>query len=228
MINQSLPVLILGLILGIKHAFDADHILAVSTLATKHNNPFKAALIGAFWGLGHTITLLLTGFLILFFKIAIPPKISLTMELLVGGMLIVLGMATILNKKITYHNHKHKHDDKNHAHIHDEDNKLHDHIHKKSFLVGVIHGLAGSGGLMLLVLSTINSVTVGLYYILIFGIGSTGAMTSMSLLLSLPYLLAFQKFPNLFQYINKIAGMLSVIFGLVLIYEIIMLGKLIF
>ncbi|OGG03661.1 hypothetical protein A2W14_04060 [Candidatus Gottesmanbacteria bacterium RBG_16_37_8] len=226
MIDNFLPVLLLGFALGIKHAFDTDHVVAVSTLVLAHKNPWRSALLGAFWGLGHTTTLFLTGFTVLLFKISIPVKAGLFLELLVGVMLIILGVLTLIKKRGSYHAHEHKHGHNIHAHFHEEHEFKKSHSHKKSYTIGIVHGLAGSGALMLLVLSTVKSTVQGLYYILIFGIGSIGAMTIISFTLSLPYLLAFKKFPGLIKYVNNLAGILSLIFGMGIIYEILILGNL--
>lgn len=162
--NQAFLTLIAGLILGIKHAFEADHLIAVSTIVTKQKNPLKAALIGTSWGFGHTITLFIIGLVVLLFKFNIPENIS-------------------------------------------------------SFLVGLVHGLAGSGALMILVLSTISNTLLGIYYILIFGLGSIVAMTAISVLLSLPFIYSENKFPYLQRGLTTIAGAFSIFFGIFLMYK---------
>lgn len=217
--NQAVFTLLLGLILGIKHAFDADHLVAVSTMVSDHQNPYKAALVGSFWGIGHTSTLFLTGALVLLLKVSIPEHISLSFELLVGFMLVFLGIRTILS----YDNilvHTHPHQSEAHMHPQEEIDKKHRHGHKRSFLIGSIHGLAGSGALVILVLTTIRSTLEGIFYILIFGVGSIIGMTLMSMVFGFPFILSKKKFPGIDRYLKKIVGVLSIIFGLSIIYKI--------
>jgi cytochrome c biogenesis protein CcdA len=203
-----------GLILGIKHAFDADHLIAVSTMLYEQKSPKKAALIGAFWGIGHTTTLFVVGLIVLLLRLSIPEMIAERIEIIVGFMLIFLGIRTMLSKN-TLHEHEHAHDDQQHTHIHD----THNHQHKKSFLIGTIHGLAGSGALMILVLSLIKTVWEGVIYILIFGIGSTLGMTMMSFFLGIPIAKTFQTFAKTERILRIIMGSVSIIFGLVIIVE---------
>lgn len=191
--------LILGFILGIKHAFEADHIIAISTIVTEQKNPIKAALVGTFWGLGHTTTLFIIGVLVLLLKLSIPENISLIFELFVGVMLVILGVRAIKQGRIILHAHR---------------------KHHTSFLIGIVHGLAGSGALMILVLSTISSLAQGLYYILLFGLGSTLGMSAMSFLVSLPFIFSASKFPQMEKYLRLIAGTLSILFGLLMVYYI--------
>lgn len=190
--------LILGFILGIKHAFEPDHMIAVSTIVADQKNPLKAALVGTFWGLGHTSSLFIIGFAVLLLKLSIPEKLSMSFELFVGIMLVILGVRAIRQRKVTLNTHR---------------------KHHTSFLIGTVHGLAGSGALMLLVLATIPSLTQGLYYILLFGFGSTLGMSAMSFLLGLPFIFSAGKFPQLEKYLRLIAGTLSILFGLFWIYE---------
>lgn len=190
--------LVLGLILGIKHAFEPDHIIAVSTIVVGQKNPFKSALVGTFWGLGHTTSLFITGILVLLLKLSIPQNLSSFFELFVGIMLVILGVRAIRQKRLTLNSHR---------------------KHHTSFLIGTVHGLAGSGALMLLVLSTIPSLSQGLYYILLFGVGSTLGMSTMSFLVGLPFIFSASKFPELEKYLRLIAGTLSILFGLFWMYE---------
>ena len=218
--NQSAAILALGFILGIKHAFDPDHIVAFSTIIKDNRQPIKAALIGIFWGIGHTFSLLLTGLLVLLLKINIPPEISLFLEMTVGVMLVFLGFKSVFAREKSGHTHFHLHGKSHHAHSHDH-NLSHHHSHRRSFWIGIIHGLAGSGALMILVLSTIKSVSGGIYYILLFGLGSIAAMGAITVLLSLPFMFSAARFPKLKKIMNVITGIISVVFGVIIIYEII-------
>lgn len=212
--------MVLGFILGIKHAFEADHVLAVSTIVTEQKNPLKSALLGTFWGLGHTTTLFIVGIIVLLLKLSIPERLSLSFEFLVGLMLIFLGFRVLRNQKLIHtHQHQHQHDELTHQHLHVHEQTQTHRKHHTSYLIGTIHGLAGSGALMLLVLSTVPSLTVGLYYILLFGLGSTLGMTAMSFLVGLPFLFSF-KFPGIEKYLRIFAGVLSILFGIFIIFQI--------
>lgn len=193
--------LTLGFILGLKHAFEPDHVLAVSTIASEQKNPFKAAITGTFWGIGHTTTLLIIGIIVLYLKLSIPQNLTVILERLVGIMLIVLGIRAIKRRNLIFHDHIHPQDQ----------SKVHK--HHTSFVIGSVHGLAGSGALMLLVLSTIQSVWEGLYYILIFGLGSMVGMSMMSFFIAMPFAYSADKFPGLEKKLRVGVGVLSILFG---------------
>lgn len=216
---QSFPVLFVGMLLGIKHAFDTDHVLAVSNMVLEHKSPYRAALVGSFWGIGHTTTLFIAGLLVLIFKIYIPENMNLFLEFCVGLMLIFLGIRAIFCKT-TIHEHNHVHDDIEHIHYHQHKKIHHHHDHHKSFIIGAVHGLAGSGTLTILVLSTIKNVLEGIYYILLFGLGSIIGMTLISTILGLPLLYSKKKIPKVEIYLQYITGFLSIAFGLFVVYEI--------
>jgi len=219
----------LGLILGVKHALDADHLIAVSTIVSEHKNLKWASLIGAFWGLGHTTTLFAVGVLVIGLRLTIPTRVALGLEFLVALMLVVLG-ANILWRSFQRekaHLHAHNHSPETHVHFHVHDSAQEDHSHphvfksmRKPFFVGMVHGLAGSAALMLLVLTTIPSPTAGLLYIVIFGFGSVGGMLVLSSLIGLPFVLTAQRFTALNRWIRLVAGLASVLFGIFLGWEI--------
>ncbi len=201
-----------GLLLGIKHAFEADHLIAVSTMLAEHKNTKKAAFIGMFWGIGHTTTLLIVGLFVLFLSLSIPEYIASRLEGIVGMMLIMLGIQSITNSS---HGH-------NHLTIPnlENTNQTAKRLHKKSFLIGMVHGLAGSGGLMILVLSLIHSVWEGVLYILLFGIGSIISMSAMSLLIGIPLSKSMRVFKKTERYIRIIAGVISILFGIFIIISL--------
>jgi sulfite exporter TauE/SafE len=219
----------LGLILGVKHALDADHLIAVSTIVSEHNNLKWASLIGAFWGLGHTTTLFVVGVLVIGLRLTIPPRVALGLEFLVAVMLVVLGVnilwRSFRSEKIHLHAHNHSPETHSHFHIHGEREEIHAHPHpfksmRKPFFVGMVHGLAGSAALMLLVLTTIPSAMAGLLYIVIFGFGSVGSMLVLSSLIGLPFILTAQRFTVLNHWIRLVAGLASAAFGLFLGWDI--------
>jgi sulfite exporter TauE/SafE len=209
---NEITLLGLGLVLGLGHAIDADHIVAVSALVSKHKSLKGGIMSGISWGLGHTSILFIVGLVLLLTKISIPEKIALSLEFIVGLMIVYLGIAVVyevlVNKK---HFHKHVHDGKIHIHTHTHKTKTtHNHYHKP-FLVGLVHGMAGSAGLMLLILPTVENTMIGLAYILIFGIGSILGMGVASSLISLPFTFASKKYNKRIRYMT---GIISITFGL--------------
>lgn len=215
----------LGFLLGVRHAFDADHIAAVSTIVSKHKSIKISALVGIFWGLGHTLSLLLVGSAILLFKIEVPKRFALSFEFIVGIMLVLLGfnvLATINKNKV--HLHRHKHGKEKHIHFHSHrQTKSHWHEHQllnKSLLVGVIHGLAGSAAIALLALATISSIWLGIIYILLFGIGSVTGMALISSIISLPFALTATKFWKIQKMLSAGAGLISMAMGFIIMYNI--------
>lgn len=210
----------LGFVLGLKHALDADHVVAVSTIVSQTKSLKKSLLAGAIWGVGHTITLLLVGLIILIFKLTIPDKLALSFELIVGVVLVVLGvdvLRKVIKEKV--HLHEHQHGSSVHTHLHPhKESWSHDHTHR-SFVVGMIHGLAGSATLMLLVLTTVRSVFQGLLYILIFGIGSIIGMLIVSGIIGFPFLL-LAKFGKINNSVKILAGTISIVLGFTIMYKI--------
>jgi sulfite exporter TauE/SafE len=222
-------VLSLGFFLGLKHATDADHLAAISTIVTERKGLFSSALIGGLWGLGHTISLVVAGIFVLLLNFQISEKTEQALELCVGVMLFLLGL-NVLRKIIqggTLHFHTHDHGDSAHlhAHLHEvgQDDEAHTHhgltFSPRALLIGMIHGLAGSAAVMLLVIPTIESYAMGLVYIVIFGIGSICGMMLMSFLVSLPFQLTALRFNRFNLILQGIAGLFSVGLGLLIIYE---------
>jgi sulfite exporter TauE/SafE len=232
-------VLGLGLAIGLEHAFEADHIAAVSTQVSKRKyskksttqlikeSVTKSSLLGAFWGAGHTTTLVLIGFLAYALTITIQEQIFSGFEFVVGVMLVFLGITTVLNKKFFKLKHKHPHqhtDETIHFHEHEHNDADHRHGHK-SYVIGLIHGLAGSGSLVVLTAATLDNVSMVLGFILIFGIGSILGMVLVSGLMGLPLVLANQTtiIQKIFRYV---AGTFSLLIGANIMYEIVFIEKL--
>jgi hypothetical protein len=199
-INVAAPtgILLLGLLTGLRHSMEADHIAAVlSVVASSHKNIKRASMLGAIWGLGHTMSLFVAGLVVLLLAVNISETISSRLEFGVGIMLLFLGFTTLtgwsigkffkgLRHQKSSHKHIHYHQGNivhSHGHIHDNEHK---HGHK-SLIIGMVHGMAGSGALLLIVLSTINSIPLGLAYIAIFGAGSIGGMVGVSTLMGIPF-----------------------------------------
>ena len=223
------PALAVGFILGLRHALDPDHIVAVSTVVSECKSLRRSSLVGTFWGLGHTLSLFVVGCAVIALKLNISERVALLMEFAVAVMLVGLG-ANALVKAVRgwrVHAHKHEHDGNRHVHLHlhrPGEADVHKHRHilgsgVRPFLVGMVHGLAGSAGLVLLALATIPSAVVGMIYIVLFGLGSVGGMIVMSSLISLPFLLVGRRL-NVFAKLLQISvGVISIGFGVYLMWQ---------
>ncbi len=227
--TTTFGILVFGFLLGLKHATEADHLAAVSTIVTERRSLWSSALVGGLWGLGHTISLVLAGFFVLFLNFQITEKTERILEFCVGIMLFLLGL-NVLRKlikggKVHLHPHEHAAHTHAHPHLHELDKIEESHTHHglslnpKSLIIGMIHGLAGSAALMLLIIPTIESRPLGLLYIVIFGVGSIGGMMLMSFLVGLPFHLTALKFNRFNLVLQFIAGLVSVGLGLFIIYE---------
>ena len=221
----------LGFLLGLRHALDPDHLVAVSTIVSEHKSIKRSSVIGTFWGLGHTASLLGIGIVILLLRASIPAHFEPWMEAPVAAMLIVLGVSAtwrvFRERGWQVHTHTHSHEDRApHTHVHLHAHEQHDHKHRlfrmgrKPFLVGLVHGVAGSAALTLAVLTTIPSVALGLLYITVFGIGSIGGMLLMSAMIGLPFAVTARRFSMVNGGIRLFAGVFSVLFGLMLAWNL--------
>ena len=223
--QSAIAVLLIGFAFGLYHAVEADHLAAVSAIVSEHKNVLTASIIGGFWGVGHTISLFVVGALVIFVKLQISESVEGYLEGIVGVMLVLLGLNAI--RKVfsaeSIHAHAHSHDGHEHTHLHiHEDEKAETSHHRfapRSVLVGMVHGLAGSAGLMLLVLPTISSPIVALVYIAIFGVGSIAGMMAMSLLMGLPLYFTAGRFVAVNKGIRILAGLFSLVWGGLLINE---------
>jgi ABC-type nickel/cobalt efflux system permease component RcnA len=224
----------LGLVFGLKHATEVDHVVAVSTIVSEHRNVWRSALVGALWGAGHTASLVVVGVVVLVFRVAIPLRIANWLEFGVALMIITLGviaLTRVLRRRPDLHLHEHNHNGQSHVHIHFHEQgtehapKATAHSHAisrigfKPLLVGAMHGLAGSAALTLLVLTQIQSIPLGLLYLALFGFGSTLGMLLMSGLIGLPFALSARRLSSFNYGLQTIAGGLSVAFGLWYAYE---------
>lgn len=191
-------MLLLGLLTGLRHSMEADHVAAVSTMvATSGRKLRNAPILGTLWGLGHTATLFVAGLLVLLLAVNIPEKVSGRLEFGVGVMLLFLAVTTLTSFNAGRffkgllgkhgHSHVHTHAERGIVHSHEHHHEGQHHHGHKSLVIGMVHGMAGSGALMLVVLSTIQSVPLGLAYIAIFGAGSIASMAGISTLIGLPF-----------------------------------------
>ena len=230
-------VLVAGFVIGLFHAFEPDHVVAVATQNSKstqknslsffkqiRSGAIKSSILGALWGAGHTSSLVIVSLLIFVFSMNIPNEMFSNFEFGVGVMLVILGVFTYLNRRLVVekHIHTHTHDDVIHTHSHAHD-KVHSHGHK-SYIIGCIHGLAGSGSLVVLALSTLHDLQTILSFILVFGIGSIVGMMLVSSAIGLPFSLSIYS-----ERINKIlrylVGSISIIIGIDILYNIVMSGS---
>lgn len=227
--TSTFTILTLGFFLGLKHAIEADHLAAVGTIVSEKKNVWSSVFVGGIWGLGHTISLFVAGIFVLMLNFEISEQTERILEFCVGIMLLFLGL-NVFRKiaqggKLHFHTHEHGTHEHVHPHIHeldkiDEPNSHHGFkFSPKALLIGMVHGLAGSAALMLLVIPTIESRPLGLLYIAIFGIGSIGGMMLMSLIVGLPFHFTATKFNQYNRILQGIAGLISIVFGLLIVYE---------
>src|SRR5437016_5894196 len=227
--GMFLSVLGLGFVLGLKHALDPDHMVAVSTIVSESKSVKRSSLVGMFWGVGHTMSLLCAGIVVIALKVQISERVALWMEFAVALMLIFLGLKAMLKPLLGWriHVHQHAHGGSSHSHVHlhrPSEEHAHQHRHlirsgARPFLVGMVHGMAGSAALMILVLATIPSALAGLIYIAVFGLGSVGGMLIMSSLISLPFIFTRQRFNVLSEGLQLAVGLFSLSFGLFLTWQ---------
>jgi cytochrome c biogenesis protein CcdA len=205
-----LSILTLGLFLGIRHATDADHVVAVSTMVAQRQNTRAALWLGALWGLGHGLTILLVGGAIILLGVVVPPRVALLLELGVAVMLITLG-ALNLRAARTASSAVHAHGDPQHTH---PARKF------RSFVIGVVHGLAGSAAIALLVLSTLRDPVWAFLYLGLFGVGTVAGMMILTTAMSFPIAAAARRFGPMERWLGSVTGALSVAFGIFLFYQI--------
>jgi len=232
--NSISATLLVGFLLGLRHATDTDHIVAVSTLVSDTTGARRAARVGAYWGLGHLMTIFVVGSALIVLRVGMTSRVQWTLDLMVALVLMWLGVRTIRKCFIgRYHFHRHEHGEVVHRHLHfhahSESSHQHDsesHLHARRglghgaqpLIVGMAHGLAGTAGLALLVLSSIPSRAVGVAYLLVFGLGALTGMAAFSALLGLPFARAAARLTWL-NAMRLVAGAGSGILGAVLAYR---------
>ena len=238
--NESvLATLAFGFVLGLKHATEADHLAAVSTIVSERRSILQSASVGVLWGMGHTLSLLAAGLFVIAFGIAIPERAANILELMVAVMIIFLGtrlLYIVLRGRHGVHVHEHTHGGESHVHLHFHDehhahevSRSHDDLHNglsgwRPMLVGVVHGLAGSAALTLLVLSEVvrnGTALLGFVYLIVFGVGSIGGMLLMSSLIGLPIALGVRFFQRILLPMRVLAGLLSTTFGIFYAFKIV-------
>ncbi len=229
---QVATTLMLGFVLGMRHALDADHIAAVAALTESRGGLRRAIVNGMSWGIGHALTIGLAGGTAILLRAAFPERLALAFELGAALMLIVLGIVAMrraLRERL--HVHAHRHDGVTHAHLHfhavphdAQTEATHRHRHPmrlalRPFLVGTVHGLAGSAAIAVLVLTTMPSVLAGCVYLVVFGAGTMVGMALMSLVLSAPLIVAERRAAGWSRGLRGAAGFGSLAVGLLLAWQ---------
>ncbi len=189
---------ITSLMLGMRHATDADHVVAVTAIVSSERSVSKAAGLGALWGLGHTLTLLLVGGAIIVFKLAFTPRVGLSMELAVAIMLIVLGLLNLFE-------------------IRPRRSSV---SSARPFLVGIVHGLAGSAAAALLIVPLMADARWAAIYLLTFGLGTIVGMTLITLTIAAPSLLLTSRMSGVQRSLRLASGAVSLVFGLYLAHKV--------
>ena len=226
MSTAPLALLGFGFVLGLRHALDVDHLAAVSTIVGRGRTLWRSALVGAAWGLGHTASLLAVAVGVVALHTEIPPALAQGLELAVAAMLVVLGirlLATVVRGGALHaHVHTHGHGPHIHPHLHADARDDHDHVPggRRSFLVGLVHGLAGSASVMLSVVATIPNPALALVYVAVFGVGSIGGMMAMSTLMGVPSMVTATRFQSADRWLRAGAAVASVVVGLDLAWGI--------
>jgi high-affinity nickel-transport protein len=256
-VTDLVSLLLLGFFLGMRHATDADHVIAIATIVSRQRTLRGSVLIGAAWGIGHTLTILAVGSAIILFGVVIPARVGLAMELAVGVMLVILGLLTLtgmgrvlrdaiapgrplLEHALAVHDHAHAHGDYVHAHAHGHEAR--DHGHRvdqtplarldrrlgtlslyqwlRPLVVGIVHGLAGSAAVALLVLAAVRDPTWAIAYLLLLGVGTVAGMMLITVALAAPFAFSWSRLPRFNWQLRVASGLISLGFGLLLIYEI--------
>jgi high-affinity nickel-transport protein len=257
-------IIAIGFFLGMRHATDPDHVVAVTTIVSRQRNLAKAALTGIFWGVGHTLTIFVVGSLIILFDVVIPARIGLSMEFSVGLMLIALGAWNIFaflrssqaiaswhgdedeagfDPAVT-HNHPHAHGALVHTHVHErgshaDGSDAHAHRSPQSLpwmdrmfgriglyrqlrplLIGIVHGLAGSAAVALLILATIRNPRWAMVYLLVFGLGTVGGMMLITMSIASAFRFFGQRNRLFSHWLGFASGLVSLLFGMFLVWQI--------
>ena len=222
----------LGLLLGMRHSTDPDHVVAVSTIVSKQRSIRQAGLIGTIWGLGHTLTIFAVGSLIILFGVVIPPRLGLSMEFSVALMLILLGVLNltgVMQRLTSYLTRNRKPVpalDKAETLLDRTVGRFGLYQCVRPLVIGIVHGLAGSAAVALLVLSTIHSPVWATVYLLIFGAGTMVGMMCMTAVMAVPLAYAGNRFSSVSRVFSVASGVVSVCFGFFLVYQLGFLGGL--
>ena len=201
-------ILALGFFLGMRHATDSDHVIAVTTIVSQQRRVSSAALTGISWGIGHSITLLIVGAVIILFGVVVPERLGMSLEFCVALMLILLGLLNFggfRRRENEAHEHSHRHGS---------------HLRFRPVVVGAVHGLAGSAAVALLILPVIRGPVWAILYLLIFAAGTIAGMMLITAIIAVPITYSTNRFQSFKRYIGTATGAFSMAFGLFLVYQI--------
>jgi len=233
-----MEILLLGFLLGMRHALESDHVAAVASLVTRSPSMRESIRLGSMWGLGHTLTLFIFGTAVMLLGHMIPDRMALMLEFAVGMMLVMLGIDVVrrfMRERIHFHAHRHADGTLHyHAHVHTSEEAhtlsshhdvAHEHQHPNSFpvralLVGIMHGMAGSAALIILTLQTVQSFGMGMLYITLFGLGSIGGMAALSIAIMLPLRHSARRYAGMHQYLKFGIGTATIGLGISMMLEI--------
>lgn len=255
--TTTLSIIAFGFVLGMRHAMDGDHVIAVSTIVSHERSFRKAAYIGVLWGVGHTVTVMIAGGVIIVFDLAIPEQAGMTLELFVAIMLIILGAVSLkrtiggINHSFTketpeLHSHVHAHGDYAHDHLHGHTVESHGHREDaiptaridrwfggtrgyamvRPLVVGIVHGLAGSAALALLLLPVIKDSLFAILYLFVFGVGTIAGMIMATAAIAVPFAYTATRSSGFNKALRFATSIISLGFGLFLFYEIGFVGGL--
>jgi cytochrome c biogenesis protein CcdA len=201
-------ILALGFFLGMRHATDSDHVIAVTTIVSQQRKVSSAALTGISWGIGHSFTLLIVGAAIVIFGVVVPERLGMSLEFCVGLMLVLLGLLNLGSFRRSQneaHEHSHRHGSS---------------LRFRPVVVGAVHGLAGSAALALLVLPMIREPIWAIVYLLIFAAGTIAGMMLITAIIAVPITYSAKRFQSFNRHIGTAAGAFSIAFGLFLVHQI--------
>lgn len=247
--DPVLSAVLLGFVLGLQHATDPDHLVAVATIVTRERRFADGALVGVLWGVGHTATLTLAGAVIVGFRLTLSAAVASGLELGVAAMLVLLGVLRLRDAArgldavrrahfAADHDHDHGRLEAVHSHPHAHDSHVHAHPHLhpsrrllaalaarrgrlplRALAVGAMHGLAGSAAASLLVLATLRSTAGAVAYLVIFGVGTIIGMTALTAAMAYPVSRAL-RFRRARRALAVCAGLGSIAFGLAYGYAV--------
>lgn len=227
-------LLLLGFMIGMRHALDADHLAAVAAITTQQNNSIHSSIKhGLVWGLGHTITLFLFGSVVIWMDTVVPERLTHMLEMAVGIMLIALGLDVlrrVIRERIHYHIHRHNQSSAHiHAHshqaepVHEQSKHEHSHDHRfpvRTLMIGLMHGMAGSAALILLTMETVDTLWLGLWYMLLFGIGSMLGMAMLSIIIAIPLRASANGLTWMHNGLQTAIGVLTCGLGVSIVYQL--------
>lgn len=238
----------LGFVLGLQHATDPDHLVAVATIVTRERRFGAGALIGAVWGAGHMLTLTVAGGAVIALGLDVPRTVGIGLEVAVGAMLVILGVARLreavrdlrsVSPEHLVADHPHADEETVHSHVHAHGDRLHRHSHVhpsralltalgrrpnalalRALAVGAMHGLAGSAAVSLLLLPTLGSARSAVLYLLVFGLGTIGGMMVFTAALACPVAVAL-RFTRARRVLAFGTSLVSIAFGVVYAWRVI-------